>query len=330
MADDDKKTPLQRAFEEMDEDNSGTLDREEVRSLCEMAGNVCSDAELDAAMAELDPSGDGQVDFDEFKAYWDSNIVKGGGLLKGIMTQFQNLEEVKTIDAAGEERTLAYNPDRYIDEDEQFRACCFALFAMVDRDMDLCLTAPEFAKFLRNRSPSIEVDFGQLQEAFIKYDTNGNGTIDRDELAGVIRGLKLEELVPDQEEAAVYMVKVKNQAFRKKKLANPAVYGHPVWKRRFEFPELKDGEGLTPEEVDKFREVYAMADPSHAGFLGHRQFTDMLSMLNIEVEEETLKLMFSEMDENDDGEIDFEEFVPCMVKHIGARAIRSACATFIT
>ena len=123
---------------------------------------------------------------------------------------------------------------------------------------------------------------------------------------------------PDQEEAAVYMVKVKNQAFRKKKLANPAVYGHPVWKRRFEFPELKDGEGLTPEEVDKFREVYAMADPSHAGFLGHRQFTDMLSLLNIDVEEETLKLMFSEMDENDDNEIDFYEFVPCMVKYIGA------------
>ena len=48
MADDDNKTPLQRAFEEMDEDNSGTLDCE-VRSLCEMAGNVCSDAELEAS-----------------------------------------------------------------------------------------------------------------------------------------------------------------------------------------------------------------------------------------------------------------------------------------
>ena len=56
--------------------------------------------------------------------------VKGGGLLKGIMTQFQNLEEVKTIDAAGEERTLAYNPDRSIADDEQFRACCFAPFAL--------------------------------------------------------------------------------------------------------------------------------------------------------------------------------------------------------
>ena len=31
-----------------------------------------------------------------------------------------------------------------------------------------------------------------------------------------------------------------------------------------------------------------MADPTHVGFLGHRQFTDMLKMLNIEVDEETL------------------------------------------
>lgn len=52
------------------QDGSGQLDRDEVRSLVEMVGTTFSDAELDAAMAELDPSGDGQVDFPEFKAYW--------------------------------------------------------------------------------------------------------------------------------------------------------------------------------------------------------------------------------------------------------------------
>lgn len=35
-----------------------------------MVGATFSEKELDAAMAELDPSGDGQVDFAEFKAYW--------------------------------------------------------------------------------------------------------------------------------------------------------------------------------------------------------------------------------------------------------------------
>ena len=43
-----------------------------------MAGKTFSEQELDDAMKELDPSGDGQVDFDEFKKYWEDNIVAGG------------------------------------------------------------------------------------------------------------------------------------------------------------------------------------------------------------------------------------------------------------
>ena len=44
----------------------------------EMAGQTFTEAELDDAMKELDPSGDGQVDFEEFKKYWEDNIVAGG------------------------------------------------------------------------------------------------------------------------------------------------------------------------------------------------------------------------------------------------------------
>lgn len=99
------------------------------------------------------------------------------------------------------------------------------------------------------------------------------------------------------------------------------MYGHPVWTKRYEFPDLKDGTGLTEAEIDRFKVVYAMADPTHVGYLGHRQFTDMLKMLNIEVDAETLAVMFTEMDENDDGEIDFDEFVPSMVHHIDPEAL---------
>lgn len=52
------------------QDGSGSLDRGEVRKLIEMVGASVKDAELDEAMAALDPSGDGQVDFPEFKKYW--------------------------------------------------------------------------------------------------------------------------------------------------------------------------------------------------------------------------------------------------------------------
>ena len=52
------------------QDGSGSLDRNEVRRLVEMVGARLTEKELDAAMAELDPSGDGQVQFSEFKQYW--------------------------------------------------------------------------------------------------------------------------------------------------------------------------------------------------------------------------------------------------------------------
>lgn len=51
----------------------------------EMAGNLFSEAELDDAMKELDPSGDGQVDFNEFKTYWEDNIVAGGCVTQPII-----------------------------------------------------------------------------------------------------------------------------------------------------------------------------------------------------------------------------------------------------
>jgi hypothetical protein len=196
-----------------------------------MVGARFSEKELDEAMAQLDPSGDGQVDFSEFKAYWvrplrlapsalrtavractglkpdvracaqDENFVKGGGLLKGIISTFDQLEQVV------DERTgnsVAYHPDRYIDSDDSFRAQIKALFAMIDRDHDLTLDAEEFAKFLTKKGVDVPAN---LEEQFVKYDTNGNGTIDDDELAGVVKGLGLLDIVPSPEEAALYMVR---------------------------------------------------------------------------------------------------------------------------
>lgn len=131
----------------------------------------------------------------------DENFVKGGGLLKGIIASFEQLEQV--VDETG--KGVAYHPDRYVDADDSFRAQIKALFAMIDRDNDLTLDAEEFSKFLSKKGVDIPAN---LEEQFVKYDTNGNGTIDDDELAGVVKGLGLSQIVPSPEEAALYMVRV--------------------------------------------------------------------------------------------------------------------------
>jgi Ca2+-binding EF-hand superfamily protein len=60
-----EKDPLEEAFEKIDLDGSGTLDREEVRQVLEMisggGGEPVSEMELNEAMAELDGDSSGEV-----------------------------------------------------------------------------------------------------------------------------------------------------------------------------------------------------------------------------------------------------------------------------
>lgn len=51
-------------------DGSGLLDREEVAQLSKRLGAPLTKVKLDAAMANMDHDGSGEVDFDEFKDWW--------------------------------------------------------------------------------------------------------------------------------------------------------------------------------------------------------------------------------------------------------------------
>ena len=84
---------LERAFKKMDEDGNGTLDRNEIKQLMQIMEprRGITNEELDEAMVEIDTSGDGLVDFEEFKAYWEKNINEGGGVLAGVMTRAGSL-----------------------------------------------------------------------------------------------------------------------------------------------------------------------------------------------------------------------------------------------
>ena len=49
-----------------------------------------------------------------------------------------------------------------------------------------------------------------------------------------------------------------------------------------------------------------MADYEQLGYLGRKQFTDLLGILQIYPDDDTLESMFLEMDENGDGQIQFD------------------------
>jgi len=64
----DADEELKEAFRVFDTDDSGEIDKKELKRLMKKLGQKLSEAELDAMMAEVDTNGDGVISFEEFKA----------------------------------------------------------------------------------------------------------------------------------------------------------------------------------------------------------------------------------------------------------------------
>ena len=82
---------LLQLFEEIDADESGLLDREEVAELAESLGAPLSTAELDDAMLQMDEDGSGEVDFDEFASWFRKLENSGAEEASPPLPQFTSL-----------------------------------------------------------------------------------------------------------------------------------------------------------------------------------------------------------------------------------------------
>ncbi len=83
---------LRRIFEELDEDGSGELDRDEVRSMVTQLGMDASEKDVDAAMSAMDADGGGTVDFEEFCAWWRSRPSETDSMADRMTERMQSLQ----------------------------------------------------------------------------------------------------------------------------------------------------------------------------------------------------------------------------------------------
>jgi len=60
---------LRKTFNSVDKDGGGSISREELRELSKLTGRELSEQQLDAALAEMDQDGSGEVDFEEFEVW---------------------------------------------------------------------------------------------------------------------------------------------------------------------------------------------------------------------------------------------------------------------
>ncbi|CBN74580.1 conserved unknown protein [Ectocarpus siliculosus] len=77
-------------------------------------------------------------------------------------------------------------------------------------------------------------------------------------------------------------------------------------------------EDLSPTELAEFREIFDLVDRDGGGTVTKEELGELMDTLGIEATPEEVDLMIDEIDQDNNGEIDFEEFVAVMSRKVNA------------
>eukprot|EP00397_Hematodinium_sp_SG-2012_P069731 GEMP01122023.1.p1 GENE.GEMP01122023.1~~GEMP01122023.1.p1 ORF type:complete len:174 (+),score=38.30 GEMP01122023.1:71-523(+) len=75
---------------------------------------------------------------------------------------------------------------------------------------------------------------------------------------------------------------------------------------------------LSERDLAEFREIFNLVDVDRGGTISTVELGDLMEILGVSITAEELFLMVAEIDENGNGEIDFDEFVQVMSQNVRA------------
>ncbi|EGZ10266.1 hypothetical protein PHYSODRAFT_521567 [Phytophthora sojae] len=75
---------------------------------------------------------------------------------------------------------------------------------------------------------------------------------------------------------------------------------------------------LSSEELAEFREIFNLVDRDRGGSITKVELGELMDTLGIDTSPEEIDLMINEIDQDSNGEIDFDEFVAVMSRKVNA------------
>lgn len=201
---------LKTVFLEVDVDRGGTLDMNEVRILGNKIGVEFTDEELLAAMADMDPNDDGDVDFDEFTAWWFGGSEFAQKVRSASSTEdaairrifndlcVDDVAEIKfeTLGDLGKTLGLVLSKPEILDSLKE-----------MDEDGGGTVDFEEFSHWWKSESKvaqrlrvKLQRQEAQVRVLFDRLDEDHGGNIGRDELAGIAKKIGMNLSADDLDE----------------------------------------------------------------------------------------------------------------------------------
>merc|ERR1712196_177055 len=80
--------------------------------------------------------------------------------------------------------------------------------------------------------------------------------------------------------------------------------------------------GLSEEQIEEIREAFNLFDADNSGAIDVRELKAAMRALGFEVKKEELKKMISDIDNDGNGSIEFQEFLEMMTGKMGEKGTR--------
>ena len=87
-------------------------------------------------------------------------------------------------------------------------------------------------------------------------------------------------------------------------------------------PKNYEKNGLTEDEVLEIKEAFDLFDTDHSGTIDTEELKQALSNLGIDAKNQTLQNMMNDIDKNQSGTIDFDEFIQMMTAKMSDKDTR--------
>ena len=87
-------------------------------------------------------------------------------------------------------------------------------------------------------------------------------------------------------------------------------------------PKNYEKNGLTEDEVLEIKEAFDLFDSDHSGTIDTEELKQALSNLGIDAKNQTLQNMMNDIDKNQSGTIDFDEFIEMMTAKMSDKDTR--------
>merc|ERR1712028_41469 len=92
--------------------------------------------------------------------------------------------------------------------------------------------------------------------------------------------------------------------------------------RRGAAKKKSKGGGLSEEQIEEIREAFNLFDADNSGAIDVRELKAAMRALGFEIKKEELKKMISDIDNDGNGSIEFQEFLEMMTGKMGEKDTR--------